>query len=297
MNSLYLKNTIYPIILLISLGFTWGTSFSIAKFAMESGITPLGYAFWQSFGPAILVFIISYIQKKSVPPYNLQHIFFYFICGLLGIALPNLTMYFSASHVPSGILGLIINTSPILTYILSIIFAIEKFSWIRFIGIVFGFIGLFILFFPKLSNYLEYKWMLFALLTPLLLASCTVFMVKLRPNNTSSLALSCGMLVAATFIILPLVYLNNSFHPIVFPLSKPDLFIVIEIILSSIGYVLFFELLRVAGAVFYSLVGCIVALAGLFWGYIIFGENIKPFEWFSILFIISAIFLVSKKNK
>ena len=105
------------------------------------------------------------------------------------------------------------------------------------------------------------------------------------------------MLVAATFIILPLVYLNNSFHPIVFPLSKPDLFIVIEIILSSIGYVLFFELLRVAGAVFYSLVGCIVALAGLFWGYIIFGENIKPFEWFSILFIISAIFLVSKKNK
>ncbi|MBX9836850.1 MAG: DMT family transporter, partial [Silvanigrellaceae bacterium] len=201
------------------------------------------------------------------------------------------------SHVPSGILGLIINTSPILTYILSIVFVIEKFSWTRFIGIILGFLGLFILFLPKLSNYLEYKWMLFALLTPLLLASCTVFMVKLRPNNTSSLALSCGMLVAATFIIMPLVYLNNSFHPIVFPLNKPDFFILIEIILSSIGYVLFFELLRVAGAVFYSLVGCIVALAGLFWGYIIFGENIKPFEWFSILFIISAIFLVSKKNR
>ncbi|WP_397600014.1 DMT family transporter [Silvanigrella sp.] len=297
MNSLYIKNSVYPIFLLISLGFTWGTSFSIAKFAMESGITPLGYAFWQSLGPAILVFILSYIQKKSVPPYNLQHIFFYFICGLLGIALPNLTMYFSASHVPSGILGLIINTSPILTYILSIVFVIEKFSWTRFIGIILGFLGLFILFLPKLSNYLEYKWMLFALLTPLLLASCTVFMVKLRPNNTSSLALSCGMLVAATFIIMPLVYLNNSFHPIVFPLNKPDFFILIEIILSSIGYVLFFELLRVAGAVFYSLVGCIVALAGLFWGYIIFGENIKPFEWFSILFIISAIFLVSKKNR
>lgn len=296
MNSFLQKNSIYPILLLISLGFTWGTSFSIAKFAMESGITPLGYSFWQSFGPAVLVFILSYIQKKSAPPFNLQHIFFYFICGLLGIALPNLTMYFSASHVPSGILGLIINTSPIITYILSILFTIEKFIWTRFIGIVLGFVGLFVLFLPKLSHYSEYKWMLFALLTPFLLASCTVFMVKLRPNNTSSLALSCGMLVAATFIISPLVYFSSSFHPIIFPLNKADLFILIEIILSSIGYVLFFELLRVAGPVFYSLVGCIVALAGLFWGYIIFNESIKLFEWFSILFIVSAIFLVSRKN-
>ena len=290
------QKSFYSLFLLFSLGITWGTSFSIAKFAMESGITPLGYSFWQSFGPAVLIFIATCIQQKSVPPFNKQHLFFYFICGLLGIALPNLTMYFSAVHVPSGILGLIVNTSPILTYIFSILFLLEKFAWARFLGIVIGFLGLLILFLPKLSNFGDYKWMLFALLTPLLLALCTVFMVKLRPHSTSSLALSSGMLIASTCIIAPVIIYTNNFHPIGLPLSTPNLFILIEIVLSSIGYILFFELLRVAGPVFYSLVGCIVALAGLFWGYVIFNEQIKLLEWISIVFIIISIFLVSRKT-
>ncbi|APJ04870.1 DMT family transporter [Silvanigrella aquatica] len=296
MISLFQKKAFYPVILLLSLGFTWGTSFSIAKFAMESGITPLGYSFWQSFGPAVLVFLLTYIQTKSIPPFNKKHLFFYFICGLLGIALPNLTMYFSATHIPSGILGLIVNTSPIITYALTIIFLIEKFAWTRCAGIILGFLGLFILFLPKLSQFSEYQWMLFALLTPILLASCTVFMVKLRPQGTSSIALSSGMLIAASIITAPFIFLTNNFHPITFPLSTPDLFIIIEIILSSMGYILFFELLRVAGPVFYSLVGCIVALAGLFWGYVIFGEHIKLTECISIIFILIAIFLVSAKK-
>lgn len=290
------KNYLYSIFLLFSLGFTWGTSFSIAKFAMGNGITPLGYSFWQSLGPAILVFIFSILQKRSFLPFDKQHLFFYFICGLLGISLPNLTMYFSATHVPSGILGLIVNTSPIITYILSIIFFIEKFAWSRFSGILLGFLGLFVLFYPKISLYLEYKWMLFSLLTPFLLASCTVFMVKYRPKETTSLALSSGMLLASTILILPIVLVSNSFHPITFPLSTPDLFILIEIVLSSIGYVLFFELLKIAGPVFYSLVGCIVAMSGLFWGYIIFDESIKMYEWIAILLILVAIYLVSKKK-
>jgi drug/metabolite transporter (DMT)-like permease len=289
------SNNFYPFFLLFLLGFTWGTSFSIAKFAMGSGVTPLGYAFWQSLGPAILVLLVSVIQSRSLPKFNKQHLFFYFICGLLGIALPNLTMYFSAVNVPSGILGLIVNTSPIITYFLAIFFKIEQFTWFRFNGIVFGFIGLFILFFPKLSNYTQFYWMIFAFLTPILLASCTVFMVKLRPQESTSLALSAGMLIAASCLISPLVFLNRSFHPIYFPLSTPDLFILIEIVLSSIGYILFFELLRVAGPVFYSLVGCIVALAGLFWGYIIFNETIQLHECISVIFIITAIIFVSKK--
>ncbi|WGL61207.1 DMT family transporter [Pigmentibacter sp. JX0631] len=290
------KNSFYAIFLLFCLGFTWGTSFSIAKFAMESGITPLGYSFWQSLGPAVLVFIFAIIKNKKIPPTNIKHIIFYFICGLLGIALPNLTMYFSATHVPSGILGLIVNTSPIITYVFSLIFLIEKYSWQRLSGILIGFIGLFILFLPKLSSYSEYKWMLFSLFTPILLASCTIFMVKFRPTKTSSIELSSGMLFASTILILPLVISSKAFHPIAFPLNTPDLFILIEIFLSSIGYILFFELLRIAGPVFYSLVGCIVALAGLFWGYVIFNENIKPIEWLSVFLILLAIILVTKKE-
>lgn len=285
--------TMYPLFLLCALGFTWGTSFSIARFAMESGITPLGYSFWQSFGPAVLVSIIAIAKDKRFFISKMEHILFYLVCGLIGICLPNLSMYFSAVHIPSGILGLIVNTSPIITYILSILFFIEKYDHVRFSGILFSFLGLFLLFYPKIDHVDEnLKWLFFAFVTPLMLSFCTVFMVKYRPKNISSLGLSAGMLIAATCMITPVTFAMHQFHPIS-EINLPNFFILLEIILSSIGYILFFELLKVAGPVYYSLVGCIVSLSGLFWGYSIFHEQPKKLEWIAIVFIVVAIFLVS----
>lgn len=285
--------TVYPLFLLCALGFTWGTSFSIAKFAMESGITPLGYSFWQSLGPAVLISLIAIFKDKSFFIQKREHIFFYLICGLIGICLPNVSMYFSAIHVPSGMLGLVVNTSPIITYVLSILFFIEKYDHIRFSGILLAFLGLFLLFYPKFAHMDEsFKWLIFSFVTPLMLSFCTVFMVKKRPKNISSLGLSAGMLFAATCMIAPVTLSLHQFHPLT-QWNMPNAFILIEIGLSSLGYILFFELLRTAGPVYYSLVGCLVAISGLFWGYLIFHEQPKQWEWMAIGFILVAIFLVS----
>lgn len=281
----------YPLFLLSLLGGAWGTSFSIAKFAMQNGITPLGYSFWQSVGPAILVSALVICKEKKYF-LNLNHTVFYIICGLVGICLPNLTMYFSSPHLNSGLLGLVVNTSPILTYGLSILFTIEKFKPVRFIGILIGFFGLVLLFLPKLNYPEQLHWLLFAFLTPILLASCTVYMVKFRPKNSTSLSLSAGMLIAAAIMIAPVTFYQHQFHPLT-TYNLPNLFIIVEIILSTIGYILFFELLRVAGPVYYSLVGCVVALVGLFWGFVIFNETPTPLEGFAAICIIGAIFLVS----
>ena len=287
-----INQNVYSLFLLILLGCTWGTSFSIAKFAMENGITPLGYSFWQSVGPAILVSIIVFLKEKKFVSLSANHIFFYIICGLIGICLPNLSMYFSAPHLDSGLLGLVVNTSPIITYGFSILFLVEKFKPLRFLGICVGFLGLVILFFPKLNFTAQWHWLLFSFLTPFLLALCTIFMVKARPKNSSSLSLSAGMLIAAAIMIAPVTFYSHQFHPLL-TLNLSNFFIVLEIILSSLGYVLFFELLRVAGPVYYSLVGCIVALAGLFWGFVIFKETSSPLEWLAVTLLMGAIFMVS----
>lgn len=287
-----ISTNVYALFLLILLGFTWGTSFSIAKFAMESGITPLGYSFWQSVGPAILVSFIVILTEKKFISLSKQHILFYIICGLTGICLPNLSMYFSSPHLDSGLLGLVVNTSPIITYAFSILFFVEKFNIVRFMGICLGFLGIFLLLLPKLNFTAQLHWLLFSFFTPLLLALCTIFMVKARPKNSSSLSLSAGMLIAAAIMITPVTLYSHQFHPLT-AMNLPNFFIVLEIILSSLGYILFFELLRVAGPVYYSLVGCIVSLAGLFWGFVIFKEFPSYAEWVAASFLICAIFMVS----
>lgn len=284
------------LILLLALGFTWGTSFSIAKFAMESGVTPLGYAFWQSVGPAVLISAFSLLKERQLFVFSMQRLRFYFLCGLIGICLPNLSMYFAATHVPSGILGLIVNTSPIITYVLTLLFHIERFFLPRFLGVLLGMVGVSLLFYSKVTGLGDWRWMAFTFVTPALLAVCTVYMVKARPQGVSSITLSAGMLLAAALLTAPMTFYKHEFHSLL-ALNTPNLIILLEIGLSSLGYILFFELLRVAGPVYYSLVGCIVALAGLFWGYFIFHEVPNWFEFGSILFILLAIFLVSQVRK
>jgi len=44
-----------PLSLLILLGVLWGSGYSLARYATTHGVAPLGYAFWQSLGPALLL--------------------------------------------------------------------------------------------------------------------------------------------------------------------------------------------------------------------------------------------------
>lgn len=291
------KTPFYPLLLLLCLGTTWGTSFSIARFAMENGITPLGYLFWQTVGPAVLLYlIIFFIQKKSFI-LNKKQILFYIATGLLCILLPNYVMFRSALHIPSGTLGLIVNTSPIITYLLSILFFIEKFEFKRFLGILCGFLGLYFLFssqvnFEKVST----PWILFAFLTPFLLAFSTVFVVKYKDEKINSLELSCGMLITASVLTVPMTFYYSNFHPIV-AFNAVNGIILLEILLASLGFVLFFELLRISGPVYYSLVSCIVALSAFGWGYLVFHESLRGTETVAVLLTVFAIYLVSAKNK
>jgi drug/metabolite transporter (DMT)-like permease len=292
------KTPFYPLALLLCLGLTWGTSFSIARFAMESGITPLGYLFWQTVGPACLLFLLIFFIQKRHFAFTSNQLIFYIITGFFGILLPNYCMFESATHVPSGILGLIVNTSPIITYLLSLAFLLEKFQIRRFCGVLLALFGLYMLFAPK-ANFaanLGSFWILFAFLTPFFLALCTVFIVKFKPNHTNSLELACGMLIAASIIVIPVTFLKGQFHPLT-TLNTPNLIILLEIGLSSLGFVLFFELLRVSGPVYYSLVSCLVALSGLGWGYLVFHETLVGTEIIAILSVVSSIYLVGNANQ
>ena len=107
--------------LLILLGFIWGSGYSLAKYAMTNGVSPLGYSFWQSLGPALLLSIAClFSPKKSMPPFKYWP--YFFICGLIGIAIPNTNMYFIASHLSAGLLAVLVNTVPLLVYPLALLY-------------------------------------------------------------------------------------------------------------------------------------------------------------------------------
>lgn len=288
LTSLQLGQALF---LLILLGFIWGSGYSLAKYAMLNQVSPMGYAFWQSAGPAFLLFILCLWQgretllKPSYWPY-------YLVCGLLGISIPNTNMYFMANHLPAGLLAVLVNIVPLLVYPLALCFKQEKFDLGRIIAVLLGMSGIALILAPAGTGLMS-PWVLLTLITPCSFALCSIYIGAYQPKAVDSLSAACGMLIAATLFILPLMSKQQAFYSLMPPFTLPKLAIILEIVLSSAGYLLFFKLIRLAGPVFYSLTGGVVALTGLFWGYVLFQESPSSAQSVAVFCIILAIFLLS----
>ncbi len=288
----------FALTILFLLGIVWGTGYSIARFAMTHGVNPLGYSFWQSIGPAVLIGLSVLIRQKKMA-FNFAHCRYYFVCGLTGIALPNTIMYFAAPHLPAGLLAVIVNTVPIMAYLMALVAKVEFFCWRRFLAVCVALSGLLLLLMPTV-NYPTAEsapWVLFALLTPLCFAFCAVYITRFRPEGSDSFSLAAGTLISSSLILAPIVFASQNFYVFNWPLMLPDWVILLEILLSSLGYVLFFKLIKIAGPVYYSFVDSIVALTGLFWGYLIFNEHLTLRTGAAVFFILAALIMISKRQK
>ena len=283
--------TLKAVLILIFLGFIWGSGYSLAKFAMTNGVPPLGYSFWQALGPALILTCLCFATgKRSL--LNPRYWFYFLISGLVGIAIPNTNMYFIASHIPAGLLAVLVNTVPLLVYPLALLFRQEKPDLWRFMALIIGVVGIVLIIgIPNVKIYSQ--WTLLTLISPLCFALCSIYIARKEAPKLNVLEAASGMLIAASLLLIPLVVQQNAFYPLNFPFTLPKQVIILEIILSTIGYLLFFMLLQSAGPVFYSLTGGVVALTGLFWGYLIFAENPSSSQGLATVLIIFAISLLS----
>jgi drug/metabolite transporter (DMT)-like permease len=299
MPLLRLSKPLLSLLILVTLGFIWGTGYSIARFAMTNDVPPLGYSFWQSLGPAIIIGLILISSHQHTLKVTVPVTRFYLICGLTGIAIPNTSMYFAAPHLPAGILAMIVNTVPIIAYPMALFLRLEAFNWQRMLGILLAFCGLLFILLPTSSlpspNMLP--WAVSTLITPFSFAFCSIYIARYKPQDSDTLTLTSGMLVASSLLLIPLVLATHSFYTFHFPFVMADWVIILEIILSSLGYLLFFQLIKLAGPVYYSLVDTIVVLTGLFWGNIIFGEQLNKWTTTAVCFIVIALLLVTRQQR
>ncbi len=285
-----MNNRLVSFYILFSLGITWGSGYAIARFATTHGVAPLGYTFWQSLGPAIILSVCCFISRQRLS-FKPRYLAFYCICGLLGIAIPNTNMYFAAAHLPASLLALIVNTVPIMIYPMALLAKQERFQLLRFTGVVMAIIGVLCLVLPN-ANFAQpqqARWVLLALITPFCFALFTTHINPRRPRESTPLSLAAGMMIISTLLLLPLVITTHSFYPLHWPFSLPSWLILFEMVLSSLGYVLFFWLLKISGPVYYSLVDGVVAVTGLIWGVIIFDENFNLWQGIAVILILAAI--------
>lgn len=285
------------LLLMLTVGSMWGLTFSFAKAASEAGIEPIAYGFWQTTGAGSVLLLGCLLRRQGLR-FDRRHLAYYLTCGFLSLAVPNLILQTVIGHVPAGVAAVIVTTVPLLTYAVAMAAKLETFAGLRAFGLLAGFLGVLVLVVPKASlpQPTMAGWVAFGFLAPLFYAIGNVYVAVRRPGS-SALPLAAGMLWGAAFWQAPVVWLTGSFHPLTLPFSFGEWGVIGQIAVSSLASILYFDIIRRAGPVFFSQVAYVVTLSAILWAMAIFGERHSALVWAAAALIACGVAMVNWRRR
>jgi drug/metabolite transporter (DMT)-like permease len=141
--------------------------------------------------------------------------------GLVGMVIPGAAFFYAAAHVPAGVLSITIGMVPILTYIASTFLGLEKFAMGRIFGVILGAFAVVLLVAPEssLPDPGQLPWAFLGFVAAVCYAALGIVLALAAPRGANSLMLTCGMFVVGSLVMMPILYMTDSFVPFGWPLG------------------------------------------------------------------------------
>ena len=287
-----------PLVLLITLSVLWGLGPSIVKYVALDGVPPLGMVVWQT-GLAGGILLGICLIRRTPLIFDARHMRYYLVMGWFGLALPNTNMVFVMRELPVALMGVIIITSPVITYLVALLIRLETFTPMRASGVVLGFAGAAVLVLPNGSlpspDLLPMALMAFA--TPALWATSNVIAEVWRPKDGDTFALAMGTMFAAASGALLVALLTGTFHPIWMDFGPSDWVILLYAGTTVCAFALFYTIVKLAGAVYLAQVGYLVPIMGVGWGAWFYGEEPTVWLLLAMVLVFAGVALVNLGKK
>ncbi|MFG6667049.1 DMT family transporter [Halomonas sp. HNIBRBA4712] len=261
-----------PLGYLLAGGMLLGLSTNLAKFAGELALSPLAFLFWSLCGAALILLVLAALRGQW-PPVNTRTIEYYGVSALVGVAGSNLLFFSAIAHIGAGFVALVITLPPLLTYLGALALRMERFETLRALGVAFALGGAVTLAAHKLAApQADVRWVLLALVGPVLLAIGNLYRTLRWPPGVASEALAPGMLIAAVALLLGVSLLPG------FSLTMPAgfktlLLVAVQALVFAGQFLLLFLLQKSGGPVLLSLLGSVGALFGVPVAILLQGES------------------------
>ena len=233
---------------------------------------------------------------------RINYLFFYFVIGALGNAIPFFLISTAEINIDAGIAGVLMSPMPLITLALSaIILRDEKINFLKSISFMTAFLGLLILFgFENLNqlggdNKIEFYSQIAALVGACSYALNAVIS-KLVPK-INFISLATGVTIAATLLMLPFSIFYQPFWLESYSSPTVVSLLIQGIFATAIASLLFFKIIETRGPVFLSLINFLVPLIAYFSGVIFLGEIIRVNVLVSLSMILLALYLNHISNR
>jgi drug/metabolite transporter (DMT)-like permease len=283
---------------LLVMGVGWGGNIMLAKLATSLGAPPAGLAFLEAAGSGLLLLLASWIRGRS-PRLDGRHLRFYVISGALGVAIPNFIIFHAARHLSAGLIAILMTLIPLVTYGVSLIMRIERFWWVRALGLLFGLLGVTLILAPSssLPDASVAHWVVVGFLATTMFAVQNVYIAHAWPRDGDALSLSCGGLIASAVMLAPLAWLHEGFIGLMPPWGAVQWAGIAMALVNALMSAIFILSIRYAGPVFTSQTAYLITIAGVLWGMLLLHEHHSLWIWAAMLAMCAGVALVTRRPR
>ena len=288
----------WPLAMLVMNGIGSGFILSLNRLAAEGGVPFIPYMFWASLF-AGLILVVPGAAAGALPPLSRAHLRAYAITGSAAVAFPMSLFAFVAAKMPASVVSLELALTPMLTYGLALALAMEPLRWHKVAGIGLGLAGALVIVLPEASlpDPAMAGWVLLAMLAPVSFAVANVAAARTRPPQTASLAMAAAMSLAAAAFLLPAMAVEGSWWFFDAGLDSGAWAVIGLGATFAILFLLFFEIVRLAGPVFFSTVNYIGPLSGVVIAMLIFGETLGPWLWTALALMMAGLAMMNARRR
>jgi drug/metabolite transporter (DMT)-like permease len=285
------SHSLLDYLLLLSAATIYGAVFTVNKLAATGGAPALAYVFWQSLGAGLVLWIVLRLRGERLGV-SRRDLIGYIIIGALVIGIPISLLTYISPKLPAGVMTLVLALSPPFTFVISVLARVERFRWLGLVGLLFGFAGVVLVVAPgaTLGAPQTWEWFVLALAAPVMFAGSNVAAAILRPPASSSVAMGAGVLFGSALVLLPVMLVAGQAW-IPERLDDAAIGTLLAIAINAAFLVLFFEIIRRAGPVFFAQFNYLAVLAGVAWAAAVFRERLSIYLVLAMALMFVGVFL------
>lgn len=285
-----------PLLLLILLGFNGAVYLVFGQIAVTGGANGLLLALCQAGAGAAVLWPACAMRGERLGVDG-RTLAFYAGGALIGIVLPAVAAFAALPHVGAGLMATTIATSPVFTTLIAHAAGVERFGLRRGIGIACTFAGaVLIVGGPEADGQRDPFWLAAGLLAPFFLACGNVFRTRFWPRGHSAFQVGAGVSLAGVIVAAPLALASGAAAAVAGLGLAPGMALAGFIAVNGLNALPYYRLQQIAGPVYLSLLGHVIAVFGVLLGALALGERYGPWELAGVALVLAGVAAVTRRR-
>ena len=281
-------------VLFIILSFIWGSSFILMKEGLKE-LTAFEVAAMRMFSAGVVLLPFA---VKGFREIQLKDLGIIIITGLLGSFIPAILFCLAETEIDSALAGMLNALTPLFVITVGAVFFKSTVQWKKLLGVIVGFSGMLLLFFSKEgstgSSNLFYASLILA---ATFCYGLNVNIISHRLKHVPSLHIAAvafvTLIIPSLIILFVSGYFQHPFSDLSF-IKASSASAVLGIFGTAVASILFYMLMKRAGALFSSMVTYGIPFVAVAWG-VYAGETITLFQMAGLVIILLGVYLANRQ--